>query len=278
MPALYPSYFITGASSGIGQSLAVELARRAAAKSAPLALALLGRRMHALEETRAQVLAAYPNANIHLHVLDINESYGAIEAAINASANALGVLLHCFIINAGVAGMPRPVGSATRFEEDVRSVAVTNFVSTIACIDAAVKYIREHKVNTTREQAHIVGMSSVAGSIDVPYQAVYSASKAGLDTYLRTLSLETTGQGIHITSIKPGYIDTPINGGKNAERPFVITPLAGSKTMADRIAARSASAFVPWFPWAIASLVVKMLPKWLVLRVVASRLERVKDV
>ncbi|ORZ31984.1 hypothetical protein BCR44DRAFT_1487434 [Catenaria anguillulae PL171] len=262
MARLYPSYLITGASSGIGRALAVELATRANKAKTPLALALVARRRPALEETQRLVLQAYPEAFVHVCILDVNQSYEEIEQAYAQCHEAFNGPIHCFVINAGIAGGPRFIGDEQGFDSD-RQIAVTNFVGAITCIDAAVKYIKANQVNKTTAQAHIVSVSSVASTIPVPSQAVYSASKAGLNTYMRNLQVETNGLGIHVTNLKPGYIDTPINDFM-ASRPFVIHVNEGAKIIADRIASRYSNAFIPRFPWCLVPSLVAWVPdSWL---------------
>ncbi|KAI9223455.1 hypothetical protein BC828DRAFT_403141 [Blastocladiella britannica] len=266
MPTLYPSYFITGASSGIGKALAIELATRASRRGTDIALVLVARRQSELEKTRDLIAAVNPAAKVHVHVLDINAPYETLLAAIEDSAVALGgVLLHCFVVNAGIAAPPRAVGSKTGSDLD-RNVLMTNLVATTSMMDAAVHYIHAHKVNETKEQAHIVGVSSLAGSVPTPFQATYSASKAGLDMYLKTLSVETHGSGIHVTNIRPGFIDTPINEAMGDNRPFVIHVSKGASIVADRISSRASAPIVPRFPWAIVPWLVSLTPNWVMLK------------
>ncbi|KAI9164666.1 hypothetical protein H9P43_008525 [Blastocladiella emersonii ATCC 22665] len=264
---LYPSYLITGASSGIGRALALELAQRAAKLRAPLALALTARRVPVLEEVKRDVLAVYPEARVHVQRLDVTLSFETIRAAYEACHAALGGVsgIHCFVINAGISGRPRAVGSdEIEFDAD-RQVAMTNFVAAITCIDAAVRYIRDHGVHQTREQAHVVGISSLAGQMPLPFNAVYSATKAGLDQYLRSLRVETRGEGIHVSTLQPGFVDTPINDWM-LSRPMVCTAAHCAVAIADRIAARTAEAAVPWWPWAILKRLAPFIPDFVLLK------------
>ncbi|KAI9164664.1 hypothetical protein H9P43_008523 [Blastocladiella emersonii ATCC 22665] len=253
---LYPSYFITGASSGIGRSLALELARRAAKARAPLALALVARREPLLEQVRDDVLAIYPEAAVKVQVLDINAPFAELKAAVEACHAALGNL-HCFVINAGIYS-----STEVDYEAD-RRIAMTNFVATTACVEAAVQYIRAHRVHETKEQAHIVGIASMSSTQPMPYIAMYSAAKAGLVQYLDSLRIEVRGQEITVTTILPGFIETQMIDWMSS-RPFSCSSERCAALIADRVAARTnGRAAVPWFPWALIAALAWLLPDWL---------------
>ncbi|KAJ3365300.1 hypothetical protein GGF32_009805 [Allomyces javanicus] len=260
---VYPSYFITGASSGLGRHLALELAARAAKHNWPLSLALTARRLELLEELKKEIAALAPAVRVKTAVLDVTWDDDAIWRVITECHAELGNL-HCFVVNAGIASTARMIGASDRSFAVERPVLATNLIGAMATTDAAVRYIRENGINKTPEQAHIVGISSFS-SLGVTTRSSYSVSKAALERYLDILRMESAGQGIHVTTIIPGYIDTPINQHR-PHRPFLITAEAGAVAMANAMTVRgggAGNALVPWWPWAIMWTVFNWIPKWL---------------
>src|SRR5437764_14509801 len=92
--AVSKAVFITGASSAIGRSLALELARRG------YDLSLTSRRVDALEGLRTEINAAQPERRVHVHGLDVRDD-AAVAAAIEQAAAELG-RIDIAVANAGV--------------------------------------------------------------------------------------------------------------------------------------------------------------------------------
>ncbi|KAJ3373284.1 hypothetical protein GGF31_000717 [Allomyces arbusculus] len=261
---LAPSYFITGASSGLGYHLALELAKRAAAKQAPLTLALAARRESPLLELRSELMAAYPAVKVHIKTLDVTRGTNAIHSAIVECHDAVGAL-HGFVVNAGVFGPSRDVGSDPATAAHEESILKTNVLGSLATVEAAMQYIKSHSINKTSAGAQIVGVSSVAGTLLVPGVSTYSASKIALTTYLRVLAMETRGQNIAVTIVKPGFIKTPMINHVQVPALFVTDVDPAVRGIANHIVRRTREAFVPWWPWAILDVFVVLAPSFLVI-------------
>jgi NAD(P)-dependent dehydrogenase (short-subunit alcohol dehydrogenase family) len=105
----------------------------------------------------------------------------------------------------------------------------------------------------------LVVISSVAAFRGLPGGSAYSASKAAIATYADAIRAETYASGIKVTTIYPGFIDTPINQS-NPSRPFLITVERGAKLIADRIDRGVQSAVVPTFPWLLLKWLAKIIP------------------
>jgi NAD(P)-dependent dehydrogenase (short-subunit alcohol dehydrogenase family) len=239
--------FITGASSGIGRALAMELASRG------YDLFLTARRVDVLEQLRGDIAAADPARRVEIRGLDVTDDADVV-AAIEEAADRLG---RCDIVvaNAGVGNSGRVAEGTV---ERARLIVQTNLVGAIATIDAAVAQFRR------QGGGQIVGVSSVAGVRGLPGSSSYSASKAGLAVYLQSVRAETYGEPITVTTIAPGYIDTPLNRDMKS-RPFLIGVEQGARRMADLIERRVAYATVPRFPWTFLAPLLRVLPtSWLV--------------
>jgi short-subunit dehydrogenase len=243
------SVFITGASSGIGRALAAELAGRG------YDLFLTARRSDALEQLRAEIAAAHPGRSVEVRQLDVTDAED-VARAIEEAAARFG---RCDIVvaNAGVGNSGR-VGEGAM--QRARAIIETNLIGAIATIDAAVALFRRQGGG-----GQIVGVTSVAGARGLPGSSTYSASKAGLAVYLDAVRAETYGEPITVTTLAPGYIDTPINQDVKS-RPFLIDVQKGARIMADLIERRVGYATVPRLPWSVLAPLMRVAPTSLLVR------------
>ena len=235
------SIFITGASSGIGEALAVEYARRG------WRIALAARRVERLEALAARLreLGAERVLPVALDVTD----FDGIATALAGAAHELG-RLDVVVVNAGV-GYTVPAGKG-RFDL-VKKTIDTDLLGAIATIEQALPLLR------AQGGGQIVGITSIAGVRGVPLMGAYSASKAGLHRYLQAVRAEVRGEPITITELAPGYIDTDMNRGMK-NRPFVIPVERGAAIMARLIDRRVSHAYVPRWPWTIVAPLFRILP------------------
>ncbi len=233
---------ITGASSGIGQRLAHEFAARG------YQLGLLARRLEVLEELKAEVQAKHPAINIHCASLDVSQP-NDVRKALQELASKMGNL-NIVVANAGIASSAK-IGSG-RFAAD-QAVVETNITGAFATIDTAVEIFKQ------QGQGHIVAIASVAAFRGMPTAATYCASKAALSTYMDALRAELYHSPIKVTTLFPGYIDTPINN-MMPNRPFVISVEKGGKIIADLIERQVKSSTVPVWPWNLIGPVMKVIP------------------
>lgn len=187
--------WITGASSGIGEALAYELARRGAK------LILSARRKEELDRVKGNCVAE-AQANIRVLPLDLAASQTLkliTEAAIQLFGN-IDVLIN----NGGIS--QRSFVRDTILEAD-RKIMEVNFFGTIAIT----KYLLPHFLE--KKSGHIVTVSSVTGIFGTPYRSTYAASKHALHGFFDSLRAELwkdVKDAITITMVCPGFIHTPI--------------------------------------------------------------------
>jgi short-subunit dehydrogenase len=233
---------ITGASSGIGRALALELAGRG------YDLGLGARRVEALEELRGEIARRHPDRRVELRRLDVTD-YDSVPAVIDELATALGGL-DVVVANAGI-------GSAGRIGEGHapadRAVIETNVLGAMATIDAAAALFRRQKTG------QVVVISSVAAFRGLPGSGSYSASKAAIAVYADALRAELHDTPIKVTTLYPGYIDTPLNDHM-ARRPFLISLDKGAAIIADKIERGVQSSTIPVWPWNVVSRILRVLP------------------
>lgn len=232
---------ITGASSGIGEGLALEFARRG------YGIAIAARRADRLEALAPKLLAAGAS-QVVVVPLDVADT-DAIEPAVQRAAAQLG-RLDVIVANAGV-GPLTPTGRGKL--PLMRETLNINLVGAIATIEAALPIFR------AQGRGHVVGITSVAGSKGLPGFGAYSASKAGLHRYLQALRAELRGTPVVVTELAPGFIDTDINRNKGA-RPFLIDVDQGAAIMARMIERQVGKRWVPVLPWTIIAQLLKILP------------------
>lgn len=235
------SIFITGASSGIGEALALEFARRG------YAIAIAARRLERLEALAARLPGLGAAAVLPL-ALDVTD-FGSIDAALGRAASEFG-RLDVVVVNAGV-GYSLPMGRG-KFDQ-VRRTIDTDLTGAIATIEFALPRLR------AQGGGQIVAITSVAGSRGMPFMGAYSAAKAGLHRYVQALRAEVRHEPITVTELAPGYIDTDINRGVKS-RPFVIPLPRGAAIMARMIERRVGHRYVPVWPWALVAPLMRVLP------------------
>jgi short-subunit dehydrogenase len=241
-PTPRKSVFITGASSGIGLRLAHEYAARG------WDLCLAARRLETLESLKAEIAADYPHCVVCTYALDVTR-YDDVFTTLQAAVEQLG-RVDLVIANAGI-GSRGYVGHG--HFDDHRAIIETNVIGAMATCDAAIKLFKKQGTG------HLVVISSVAAFRGLPGGSAYSASKAAIATYADAIRAETYASGIKVTTIYPGFIDTPINQS-NPSRPFLITVERGAKLIADRIDRGVQSAVVPTFPWLLLKWLAKIIP------------------
>lgn len=183
--------WITGASSGIGEALAVAWSREGAR------LVLSARN----EAELARVREACANPNQHLVApLDLTDAAAIPRATetVLREVHHVDVLVH----SGGVS--QRSLVMETSLETD-RAIMELNYFGTIALTKAVLPSM------LARRSGHIVPISSVIGHVGVPLRSAYSASKHALHGFFDTLRAETEKDGIRVTIVCPGYIRTKVS-------------------------------------------------------------------
>ncbi len=189
---------VTGAASGIGQATARLLHQRGAEVwAADLQLAPL------LEE------AEHLGAGYHPLELDVRRSE-AWERALEALPDALDLLIHC----AGLGG-----GGLLEAQspERCQSILEVNLIGPLLGSRAALPKLRA-------AQGRLIFVGSMLGVYGIPGAAAYSSSKAGLHALAQALRLELEPQGIQVSELMPGFVDTPMLGPEVKDREKMLQP------------------------------------------------------
>ena len=236
---------MTGATSGIGRALALELAGRG------WDLGLTARRADVLDDVAREIRSAHPKLRVALETVDVTDPAAAREAVRRLFVK-LGDI-HLVVANAGIGGAHR-IGTG-QFAKS-RDIVATNLIGGMATVDAAIECWRAKPGSGPRR---IVGITSVAGFRGLPGSSAYSASKAGFSVYLEAARGEIRGDDIDVIDIAPGFIDTPLNQDVKS-RPFLIDPADGAKRIADLIEKNVRRTTVPVWPWTAIGWLMRSIP------------------
>ena len=179
---------VTGASGGIGRGVALALHAQGAN------VAITGRRRDALDE-----LASELAERVHVAVADFTV-HDAVESLAGDVRGALGPT-DILVNNAGVTGDVR-VGDMS--DAQWQAMIDVNLTAVFRLCRAFVGEMR------TRKWGRIIGIGSILGATGCPGEAHYSASKAGLIGFSKSLAAEVAAEGVTVNCIAPGYIRTPM--------------------------------------------------------------------
>jgi dehydrogenase/reductase SDR family member 7B len=183
--------WITGASSGIGEALAVEWSRAGAR------VVLSARDANELERVRQR--CANPETHI-VKPLDVSDT----EAVNRVAAEVLKELGHVDILVMSAGVSQRSLVAETELATDRRIMDI-NYFGTIAAAKAVLPSM------LARKSGHLVPISSVIGYVGVPLRSAYAASKHALHGFFNTLRAENAKHGIKVTIVCPGYIRTKVS-------------------------------------------------------------------
>ena len=244
---------ITGASSGIGEALAVACAQRGAKH-----LFLCGRDAGRLSAVAAACRAA--GAEVHPQVLDVTDEAAA--RAWIASCEAIAPLELVFS-NAGI-------GTGVENEANVRRTFATNVLGGLNIVLPVLNAFRARPDARTRRQ--IVVTASIAGYAPLATCPAYSATKAAMKTWALALRRPLAREGIRLNVICPGFIRSRITDRNTCPMPFFMEADKAARIILARVDRNVGLIAFPWpmrfaswllsvCPWRLAEFVSALLPE-----------------
>ena len=232
---------ITGASSGIGQALALRY------YAAGYRLALVARRVSLVQDWA--VAHHFDAGRYQVYGVDVAD-IDAVIAMGQLCIDAQG-LPNVVIANAGIS-----VGMDTSEGGDLQVMRETFAINNIGMAATFHPFVR---AMANRGSGTLVGIGSVAGIRGLPGHGAYCASKAAVISYCESLRGELKPSGVAVVTICPGYIDTPLTRKNCYAMPFLMSASYFANQAFVTIQAGRSYRVIPWQMGVIAKL-LRLLP------------------
>ena len=239
---------ITGASSGIGASLARAYAGPGAT------LLLWGRDAGRLEAVAADCRGR--GAAVTTQVFDLSDAAGFARLLTDVPA------LDIAIFNAGLGGTA-PHDVAAEMPDTVKTIADVNFTAPVVGANAVAAAM------AARGRGHIVLVGSITESFPLPMAPTYAATKAGLKMFAEAFCIRMQKHGVKVTLVSPGFIDTPMSRSVTEPKPFLMDADTAAAIIIRKVDAGARTIVVPW-QFAVIRGVANLFPRAL-LRAILSR-------
>lgn len=223
MATTWRNVWITGASTGIGHELALQLARRGAvvAVSARSADKLAG--LAALEPR----IRPYP--------VDVTDPM-AMTAVVQRIGADMGPI-DLAILNAGVGAFAHASRYDAKLATDTMAV---NYLGLVNALEPLIPPM------IARGRGHIAIVASVAGYRGLPRGSAYGPTKAAANSLAQSLAIDLRPRGITVSVVNPGFIDTPMTAGSKMPMPFMLAVDDAARRIVRGLERGKAEIAFPW--------------------------------
>ena len=209
--------WVTGASSGIGRAVAVELARRG------WRVALSARRVAKLETLAAEIAAMGGSASVHAGDVTDRAVMASLVAGIEAELGPIALAL----LNAG-GNFPSPRGELVG--ENFRRTVALNADGVLNSLEPLLPLM------SARRAGQVAVMASVAAYGGLPTAASYCMAKAGVVAMCEALKFDLDRVGVTMQVICPGYVRTPLTDTQKQPKTFMIEADDAARRICDGLA------------------------------------------
>lgn len=224
---------LTGASSGIGRELSLELARRGGI------IGLTARRLDLLEEIQREIESSGGRA-IAIAV-DVTDA-AALRVAADRLRSEFG-RIDVMIANAGIGTASH---AAKMQPAQVANVININLIGAVNSVAAVLPEMAE------RNEGQLVAISSLSAYRGLAKSGAYCSSKAGLSAFFESVRIDLRGTNVKVTIIHPGFIRTPLTAGREKKMPYLMEVDVAVKKIVSAIERQKTSYA---FPWQLTSIV-----------------------
>lgn len=232
---------ILGASAGVGRALAAEFAAKG------WDLVLVARDSRDLEAT-ADDLEIRHGGRVLVDAIDINDPQ------VDATAFIAGVKRRLGRLDAFLA----PCGQVDDADDALPSAALIERLVRVNQTGLMAQFAEAARLFQSQGHGVIVGFSSIAAAAPRGKNMVYSASKAGIETFLLALRHHLAPSGARVQIYAPGYVDSAMSYGKK-----LLFPVASAESVAQRVARNIdrdvGLTYVPRW-WRLITLLLRLLP------------------
>lgn len=227
--------WITGASSGIGESLVYEMDKRGAK------VIISARRLNILEEVKAR---CQNQDNIKILPLDLEQT-NDLDSKVKEAIHLFGKI-DILVNNGGLS--QRSLAKDTSISVDVRLMKI-NYIGSVGLTKSLLPHMLSNKAG------QIVTVSSMVGKFGTPMRSSYAATKHALHGFMDSLRAEVTSEGIIVTMVCPGFVSTNVSlnaltgdgkaqGTMDDQTKSGINPKAFALSMADAIEANKREVYI----------------------------------
>lgn len=208
-------------------------------------------------EAVANDLVTRGAAGVYAEAADLDETSEHPALLERAVASLEG--LDCVLIAHGI------LGDQTEAERDFAAAAAslqTNFISPASLVTWLANYFVEQPQRSSTEsyRGTIAVISSVAGDRGRKSNYVYGAAKAGLNAFLDGVRNRVDRHGVHILTIRPGFVATPMTSHL-PQGPLFVTPEVVAQDILRAIRSRKDVLYTPWF-WKWIMFIIRAIPAW----------------
>ena len=235
---------ILGANAGIGRALAAEFAIH------QYGLVLAGRDLEELQALAADLHLRHDVSTRaeRVDVTDFECLESTLAACIGSDADSLEGVVLC-------TGYVGDAAAARTDSCEARRILDTNFTGSVLTLNILANHVEQ------RGKGFICALSSVAGDRGRQSNYLYGSAKGGLTTYLQGLRNRLYRSGVHVITVKPGFVDTRMVFG-NARLPLVARPEEVAEDIYRAIVRQKDVVYVPWF-WKYIMAMIRTIPEGL---------------
>lgn len=232
---------VVGASSGIGEALARDLV------GAGYKVACVARRKERLDAITDDINRQSGEQRAWAFAADVvdTDAAPAVFREVCTALDGLDLIVYC-------AGVMPAVTEDTWDAGIDRQIFEVNVIGASNWLNLAAERFQAQKSGV------IVGIGSVAGDRGRRLQPAYCASKAALHTYLESLRNRLSQHGVHVLTVKPGPVHTPMTAELD-KLPMAITADEAARSITQAVARRTDVAYVPLQWWPIMT-VIRSIP------------------
>ena len=188
--------------------------------------------------------------NLEFIDLDVTQR----QAVLNSFKNLKSAELDLFIGSAGI-NQSGDNGPYPNFELASKIIDI-NFKGMLNCIEGSLHLMRP------KNRGHIVAIASGSGFAGFPGAAAYSSSKAGVITFMESLTIDLKQFNIHCSTICPGFVDTPLVAENGRKMPFLMSPQLAAQKIKNAISAKKELYTFPTMVWFLMG-VIRMMPRFI---------------
>ncbi len=236
------TFFITGASSGIGRALALYLAGEG------ITLGLVARRREKLAE--AKELCEQKGATVYTYEMDVKNHEGMEQVAKDFLKKAKRI--DVVVANAGIAHHQSP------FDTNAQQYSEMIHTNVIGVIHTHLPFLEQMR---KQRRGQLVTISSIAGFLKLP-GGTYSATKVALRYLMEGWRMSMRSHNIKVTNIFPGFVESEMTDVSKNKYPFLVSNKRSAELIANAIYKEKANYIFPWqmnfivpilrvFPWLI---------------------------